>query len=120
MTDAFSAVGADWHLTNAPRVLLAYIHLRPATPAATVALLRDYIHAYAHHQRYEVGCILVGHEGHDERVTVRRLILEIEQRDAVTVLVAGVSHHAMAALAQFTKARLITLHDIIRANAREQ
>jgi hypothetical protein len=99
-------------------LLLAYVHQRPATPDASRELLLEYIAAFARREGYELGRVLVGREGFDDRPTVGNLVREIGSRGACTVLIAGVSPQAIAAVGRLTDVNVITLAETARAVSR--
>ena len=92
--------------------LLGYLHLRPATPAATPVLLRDYIAGFARREGYHLDDVLVGVEGTTEARMVTALLDRVRATGTTTVLVAGPSRRALAALHRLTGVRVLTLADV--------
>lgn len=100
-------------------VLTAYIHLRPATPAATQELLTEFIAAYARRHGYTLGRVLVGEEGRTEHVTVRDLLDEIKHSSASAVLIAGASTRALTAVHRLSGVEVVTLDEVSRQLVRK-
>lgn len=98
--------------TRAAPPLLAYLHLRPGTPAATPALMRDYIAGFARREGYHLEDVLVGVEGTTETGTVASLLDRVRATGATTVLVAGPSRTALAALHRLAGVQVLTLADV--------
>ena len=98
--------------TSATPPLLAYLHLRPGTPAATPALLRDYIAGFARREGYRLDDVLVGVEGTTEARAVAALLDRVRATGTSTVLIVGPSRTALAAVHRLTGVRVLTLVDV--------
>ena len=98
--------------TGAAPPLLAYLHLRPGPPAATPALLRDYIAGFARREGYDLDDVLIGVEGTTDTRTVAALLDRVHSTGTTTVLIAGPSRMALAALHRLTAVRVLTLADV--------
>ncbi len=96
-------------------LLLAYLHLRPGTPAATCALLQDYLANFAESTGYILSEVVVGMDHHSERSTVRNLVERIQSQNVDRVVVSRATPAALAAIQQLSGVQVLTLADVSAA-----